>query len=51
MDVYKYSKKKSGGVCLNCAHNTAGRNCHLCKQGFYRDILYPITSINACKGI
>uniref|UniRef100_A0A452I3U0 Laminin N-terminal domain-containing protein n=1 Tax=Gopherus agassizii TaxID=38772 RepID=A0A452I3U0_9SAUR len=40
----------SGGVCLNCRHNTAGRHCHYCKEGFYRDMSKSITDRKACKG-
>ncbi|KAJ1373276.1 hypothetical protein KIN20_035635 [Parelaphostrongylus tenuis] len=40
---------RSGGVCINCRHNTIGRNCHLCKPGFFRDISKPITNKKACK--
>jgi hypothetical protein len=44
------SGHKSGGVCLDCQHNTAGRSCHYCREGFTRDITQPMTSINACRG-
>ncbi|XP_045509969.1 basement membrane-specific heparan sulfate proteoglycan core protein isoform X5 [Colias croceus] len=26
------------GVCYDCAHNTAGANCELCKEGYERDL-------------
>ncbi|KAJ0032953.1 hypothetical protein NQD34_000060, partial [Periophthalmus magnuspinnatus] len=50
MELYKLSGRKSGGVCLNCRHNTAGRHCHYCKEGYYRDMSKPITHRKACKG-
>nr|XP_033819514.1 netrin-3 [Geotrypetes seraphini]XP_033819515.1 netrin-3 [Geotrypetes seraphini] len=49
MELYKLSGRKSGGVCLNCRHNTAGRHCHYCKEGFYRDMSKTITDRKACK--
>ncbi|KAG8507153.1 Netrin-1 [Galemys pyrenaicus] len=49
MELYKLSGRKSGGVCLNCRHNTAGRHCHYCKEGYYRDLGKPITHRKACK--
>ncbi|KHN83556.1 Netrin unc-6 [Toxocara canis] len=49
MELYKLSGNRSGGVCINCRHNTAGRNCHYCKPGFYRDRTKPITHRQACK--
>ncbi|XP_042196978.1 netrin-3 [Callorhinchus milii] len=49
MELYKLSGRKSGGVCLNCRHNTAGRHCHYCKEGFYRDLTKPITHRKACR--
>ncbi|XP_051543373.1 netrin-3-like [Myxocyprinus asiaticus] len=49
MELYKLSGRKSGGVCMNCRHNTAGRHCHYCKEGFYRDMAKPITHRKACK--
>lgn len=50
MELYKLSGRKSGGVCLNCRHNTAGRHCHYCKEGYFRDLGKPITHRKACKG-
>lgn len=50
MELYNLSGHRSGGVCVNCRHNTAGRNCHNCKEGFYRDPSRPITHRKACKG-
>ncbi|CAD5222302.1 unnamed protein product [Bursaphelenchus xylophilus] len=49
MELYRLSGNKSGGVCINCRHNTAGRNCHYCKPGYYRDVSRPITHRKACK--
>ncbi|CAJ0583875.1 unnamed protein product, partial [Mesorhabditis spiculigera] len=48
-ELYRLSGGKSGGVCLNCRHNTAGRNCHYCKPGFYRDATLPLTHRKVCK--
>jgi hypothetical protein len=50
MELYKLSGRVSGGVCLKCRHFTAGRHCHYCKEGYYRDPTKPITHRKACKG-
>lgn len=50
MELYKLSGRVSGGVCLKCRHFTAGRYCHYCKEGYYRDPTKPITHRKACKG-
>ena len=39
----------TGGVCLKCKHNTAGRHCHYCKEGYYRNPRKPITHHKACE--
>ncbi|GAB6029224.1 Netrin-1 [Chamberlinius hualienensis] len=49
MELYKLSGRQSGGVCVQCRHNTAGRHCHYCKEGYYRDVTKPITHRKACK--
>ncbi|KAF0304744.1 Netrin-1 [Amphibalanus amphitrite] len=49
MELYKLSGRESGGVCLNCRHNTAGRHCHYCREGFFRDRSRPIQHRKACK--
>ncbi|XP_046450286.1 netrin-3-like isoform X1 [Daphnia pulex] len=49
MELFKLSGRISGGVCLKCRHNTAGRYCHYCKEGYYRDPAKPITHRKACK--
>uniref|UniRef100_A0A8C4WTW1 Netrin 1b n=2 Tax=Eptatretus burgeri TaxID=7764 RepID=A0A8C4WTW1_EPTBU len=49
MELYKLSGRKSGGICLNCRHNTAGRHCHYCKEGYYRDLNRAIDNRKACK--
>ena len=50
LELYKLSGRESGGVCVNCRHNTAGRRCHYCKEGYYRDQAKPISHRKACKG-
>ncbi|XP_074604562.1 netrin-A [Brevipalpus obovatus] len=49
MELYKLSGKKTGGVCLKCRHNTDGRYCHYCREGFYRDPTKPLTHRKVCK--
>lgn len=49
MELYKLSGRVSGGVCLKCRHFTAGRHCHYCKEGYYRDPTKTITHRKACK--
>ncbi|VDO06960.1 unnamed protein product [Brugia timori] len=49
MELYRLSGNKSGGVCINCRHNTAGRNCHYCKPGYFRDLTKSVTHRKACK--
>lgn len=48
-ELFKLSGYRSGGVCLNCRHNTAGRNCHFCRLGYFRDLQKPIIHRKACK--
>jgi netrin 1 len=50
MELFKLSGRVSGGVCIGCRHATTGRNCHYCREGFYRDPAKPITHRKACKG-
>jgi hypothetical protein len=49
MELYKLSGRSSGGVCLRCRHNTAGRFCHYCKEGFYRDSTKSLSHRKVCK--
>lgn len=49
MELYKLSGRVSGGVCLKCRHYTAGRHCHYCREGYYRDPTKQITHRKACK--
>ncbi|XP_060519640.1 netrin-1-like [Cylas formicarius] len=49
MELYKLSGRTSGGVCLKCRHFTAGRHCHYCREGYYRDPTKQITHRKACK--
>ena len=34
-DVYEQTNQTSGGVCLNCRNNRAGRQCERCADMFY----------------
>ncbi|XP_069811529.1 usherin [Dendropsophus ebraccatus] len=38
-----------GGVCDNCLHNTAGRNCEVCKRFFYRKFEADPSAIDVCQ--
>ena len=49
MELFQLSGGVSGGVCLKCRHNTAGRHCHYCKEGYYRNPRKPITHHKACE--
>ncbi|XP_040834134.1 netrin-5 [Ochotona curzoniae] len=48
-ELFRLSGGRSGGVCERCRHHTAGRHCHYCQPGFWRDPSQPITSRKACK--
>ncbi|XP_060636350.2 netrin-1-like [Anolis sagrei] len=49
MELFELSGRRSGGICLNCRHHTAGRHCQYCQPGFKRDLSRPMTSNKACK--
>lgn len=49
MELFQLSGGVSGGVCLKCKHNTAGRHCHYCKEGYYRNQKKQITHKKACE--
>ncbi|CAJ1048931.1 LOW QUALITY PROTEIN: usherin [Xyrichtys novacula] len=38
-----------GGICDSCMHNTTGRNCQLCKSGFFRLEESDPTSLDVCR--
>ncbi|XP_033621905.1 netrin-5 [Fukomys damarensis] len=48
-ELFRLSGGRSGGVCERCRHHTAGRHCHYCQPGFWRDPSQPITSRKACR--
>lgn len=49
MELYRLSGGISGGVCYKCRHNTAGRHCHYCKEGYFRNADKPMTHKKACR--
>ena len=49
MELYRLSGGVSGGVCYKCRHNTAGRHCHYCKEGYFRNADKPMTHKKACR--
>uniref|UniRef100_A0A8W7P718 Laminin EGF-like domain-containing protein n=1 Tax=Anopheles coluzzii TaxID=1518534 RepID=A0A8W7P718_ANOCL len=51
LDLYKMSGRVSGGVCTDCRHDTTGRHCHYCREGFFKDPTKPITHKKTCKQI
>ncbi|PIK40931.1 putative laminin subunit alpha [Apostichopus japonicus] len=38
-----------GGVCIDCQHNTAGVNCELCEDGYYRLGNQALESPSVCE--
>ncbi|XP_012883021.1 PREDICTED: netrin-5 [Dipodomys ordii] len=48
-ELFRLSGGRSGGVCERCRHHTAGRHCHYCRPGFWRDPSQSITSRKACR--
>ncbi|XP_068384790.1 netrin-5 isoform X2 [Eschrichtius robustus] len=48
-ELFRLSGGRSGGVCERCRHHTAGRHCHYCQPGFWRDPSQPINSRKACR--
>ncbi|KAJ7331751.1 hypothetical protein JRQ81_013931, partial [Phrynocephalus forsythii] len=46
--VYQANGGRSGGVCEDCQHNTAGRNCEHCKTNFFRNQRYGLSHPEAC---
>ncbi|XP_063153517.1 laminin subunit beta-3 isoform X1 [Candoia aspera] len=46
--VYQTNGGMSGGVCEDCQHNTAGRNCELCKIKFFRNRRYDLSHPEVC---
>ncbi|XP_053949186.1 netrin-B-like [Anastrepha ludens] len=49
LELYKLSGRVSGGVCYNCQHDTTGRYCHYCREGYYRDSSKPPNHRKICK--
>ncbi|KAM9408242.1 netrin-4 [Pholidichthys leucotaenia] len=38
----------SGGVCVDCQHNTVGRRCQRCRHGYHRHPSQPFNSPHTC---
>ncbi|XP_073409429.1 usherin [Dendrobates tinctorius] len=38
-----------GGVCDNCLHNTAGKNCEVCRIFFYRKFESDPSAVDVCQ--
>ena len=48
--VYEQTGQTSGGVCLNCTGNTAGRQCETCAEFFYPRPDREQTDEDVCAG-
>lgn len=46
--VFAASGNVSGGVCVNCLHNTVGRKCEKCKPLHYQDPSKDFREPDAC---
>ncbi|XP_061488032.1 laminin subunit beta-3 [Rhineura floridana] len=46
--VYQANGGLSGGVCEDCLHNMAGRNCEHCKTNFFRNRNFDLDHSEAC---
>ncbi|XP_074833632.1 laminin subunit beta-3 [Carettochelys insculpta] len=46
--AYQASGGVSGGICDDCQHNTAGRNCEHCKPYFFRNRRQDLSHPEAC---
>ncbi|XP_068611850.1 netrin-1 [Brachionichthys hirsutus] len=49
MEVFQQSGRRSGGVCQKCRHNTAGRHCQYCQNGYARDHSKPLNHRKPCQ--
>ncbi|CAB4038180.1 Hypothetical predicted protein, partial [Paramuricea clavata] len=47
--VWEASGQTSGGVCIDCQHNTIGTKCEKCKPLHYQDPNLLISDPNVCK--
>ncbi|XP_033744359.1 laminin subunit beta-2-like [Pecten maximus] len=47
--VYVPSGKISGGVCIDCRHNTMGKNCQECQTFYYQDPNKDIRDPDICQ--
>jgi len=51
LDLYVASGNRTGGVCIDCQHNTEGRHCASCKPGYFRRLDSELSDQDVCQGI